>query len=407
MQNEVELLLQGPQRLSGFYYDSRSKRYFPVPKQGGISWNHYQDTRLHYEKQLQEAGKAEKAKCVEIKGLNSYANLASSLSDIRIGCARSKLASNFRILKSAFFRHRPTMELEMRTDKSTRVIENPVDPETIYAGSSSHIMRCSIEDGQELSTYAHTMGQVSGLAVCPSRTHISVSYLSGSLELLTLESLERSASVPTPRNTSVWCHAWINSNSLVCGSDRGGFVYDVSAGIYKGIPMEKSSVFSIAKVSDSESTFFVGTRSGKLIHVDIRSNASRFSTSRPNITRTSGVNHMTSLKDSNYLMSRSMDGNLFLLDLRVQKDVSTWSNPSTRLSFTETFCLDNTETYIASAGAHTMIFDISAPSNDPIASFEQLEALNHFLWSEDWLRRKYSGFGAVSQEKIEIIPIPS
>jgi len=410
MQDTVKARLEGPTPIRGYYFDDQCKRYFAIPKSGSMGWNQYQATMARYIQDMQDSLPPAKPKPVRLSGLNSFVSVVDALLEIRTGYRKSTMHYTRRVLEKAFVLGSELVELPLDERGVSKVLQSPLAEDEIFVGFTSSIKKLFIRaDVPEVLEQSEQLQQeeLSGLEIDPRGSVLSSTHFSGLIQIRDLSTLATMLEPQTPFPSGIWCHKWLGSDSIFCGSDRSAYLVHPETMRLNFVYSEKSSVFSVATAPRWTTTFCFGTRAGNVFLSDSRALSNLKKSSRTSIKHSAPVNDLVMMSNGTQLLSCGTDGTVILSDLRTHKSVATWLALEGCRN-TARLCINDMEDRLTLLGTDSKIrlFDLNnlaTPAS--LAQHDADHSVGDLIWSSRWGKRCYSGFGMIG-DSITVLQVP-
>lgn len=404
--SRLEAALAGPNPMRGFYFDEQTSRYFKVPNSGSMGWDHYQATKERHRIRIEEEKNEEEKK-------NAIATPTPSISIV-------DSLHNIQLRQSPFYRNlfRKALVRVALSHAEERILEIPSSPSAVFQwGDSEHKLLYSTAENSlssvsmvdSIYTWSNepTPGVPTSMEIVPSLGAVSISFIEGELRTYDIHSLVRLPPALSMKS-SVWAHTWLSEEKVLCGLDDRAEIIHMGSKRRHRLFTDKSTVFSVTKDPLNPLTnIFLGTRSGKVLMIDLRTKSQEQGKSTMKIHNNKRLMQFHWMSDPNYLMLGSLDV-ISMCDRRTQKIVSSWTFPAS--SWHTRFSMNDRETLLAVCGGDNRIriWDATKSGNSDNSLFSSEQPLSSLaaqvIWSNHWLLDT-SGFGYANEGSIEILNV--
>lgn len=407
MDAKLQARVQGPKPVKGFYYDATSQRYFKVPRPGESGYSQYQSTIEQCRASLQ----AEEAAKVELATpKSSSVSLHRALLQQSLGFPRASKPVCLHSMERIAWNHKQVQNIGAPHS-------HPSCPLAWHPNLPDHLV--IYHTLGNLTVYDQFM-ELTATTDSPAALHhdmvvgahlVALYSLDGTIEVYDLSNLQKQRSLSL--SLSAWSLAWISESTLLCGSDRSAYLVDLHRNTQRKIFSGNSSVFSTVVVPSSrEVQAYLGTRSGKIKNVDLRSKERDYRDwSNSEMAHTAGVVQLEVMQDPNYLMSLGLDGKVHLWDVRLESSLLSWtycdrwtSNSWPRLCLSK----DNSK-FAVSVDKGDMQVYWTSPSfaNEKPLIWKAPDdhiAPSRALWFSNWMDMPMEGFVIPSDQELIVVP---
>lgn len=405
MQEEVQRRLSGPDPTRGYYYDDATRKYFPVPRPGTMGYPMYNELKTRVETEVT----AELASKATVKKKRKRDSLYHAVCELRSGYALNRPSEVKLILEKASIRHHNAtkpIESEIAFGGKARLLHAPTQPDSLIIAGNSTLSFYSTLNMTQDEPVDHRFGEDVDLRCHAENGLLSASTLSGHLRLHSLTDLTMQRDIEF--QSSIWSHEWLTSKDVFCGGDSQGTIIDIRFLKWTKVHSEKSSIFAITTLKDTENDLLFGTRAGKLFRLDRRKKSSFRLNLIDKDSKKEPYCDLMALKGSNYVIGGHIDGTIQLIDLRMLAPVMTWKTGLAKIENKSRISISDDQSLLAVADKEAVvrIFDISLPTDEALAEVPFTAPVMDIIWSKSWTKRRVHGFGVASGTGLSVVQVP-